>query len=358
MNLVRKVRIQIISTFFLLILLKNANAQQGFKIYLVGDAGDHEKTEETLLNLKKELLNHPNSATIFMGDNCYKDMLWGIIPFGFKGFDSSQNTINKINAQLFILENYRGYAFFTPGNHDWWNRTTFKKGRGKLAMEESFIEKNIIKNLTLANPGDVFQPAHGGYGPAFVDINNHRIRLIFIDTYRIIQTGIKKGIVPEEEKSVYYKLDSLIREAYQLNEKIIIIAHHPVFAEGPYTEPIKHPYLFARIKASKLTFPSYHEMNIRINAILHKYPGIYYVSGHVHALQYFQTTDSIHYIISGAGSKTNKLSEKQIEQYNPDSPHDYLLWNSGGFFELSFEEWSDKIFLYYNSGRMKCEIAK
>src|SRR5664279_4596196 len=112
--------------------------QNSFKIFFVGDAGDHEESGETLVNLRKELLRNPNSAVVFLGDNCYKNILWGIIPFGYKGFDSTQNTIGKINSQLALLDHYQGSAFFTPGNHDWWNRMTYERGLPKLKMEESF----------------------------------------------------------------------------------------------------------------------------------------------------------------------------------------------------------------------------
>ena len=331
--------------------------QDSFKIYLVGDAGDHIESGETLKNLHKELLGHPNSAVIFLGDNSYKDELWGIVPFGFKGFDSSRNTIEKIRSQLSLVEKYKGYIYFTPGNHDWWNRTTYKKGVSKLAMEESFIKQNLKKNSTIANPGNPFLPSGGNYGPEWVELNNQSIRLVFLDTYRIIQTGIKKAVIPEEEKSIFLKLDSVIREGYLRNEKVVVIGHHPVYSKGPYNRTLKHPYLFRRIKASNSSFPSYLEMANRINEILHKYPGIYYVSGHIHALQYFYTSDSIHYIISGAGSKENKMSKKEIVRYDASLKlNEYLLWNSGGFFELEFGRDSVNTLLYYNNGLQKCSL--
>ena len=332
-------------------------AQEGFKIYLVGDAGDHQEAGETLVNLHKELISHPNSAVIFLGDNCYKDILGGIIPFGFKGFDSSRNTIEKVRSQLNLADQYKGCIFFTPGNHDWWNRTTFKKGRPKLAMEESFIEANAKLNTSIANPGNPFLPTKGGYGPEFVELNHQTIRLVFLDTYRIIQTGIKKGKIPEEERTVYQKLDSTIQDGYRLKERVIVIAHHPVFSMGPYNRNLKHPYLFRRIKASNVTFPSYKAMADSIRTVLKRYPGIYYVSGHIHALQYFYTPDNVHYIISGAGSKENKLSQKEINKYDALlNPDEYLLWNSGGFFELDFVGDKVNTFLYFNNGSLKCSL--
>ncbi|HMH34221.1 MAG TPA: hypothetical protein VK543_14385 [Puia sp.] len=86
--------------------------QQSFKVFLVGDAGEDATTGETLKNLGKQLLANPNSVVIFLGDNCYKSDLWGIIPYGFKGFDSSKLTRKKIMSQLDILTNYKGHVFF------------------------------------------------------------------------------------------------------------------------------------------------------------------------------------------------------------------------------------------------------
>jgi hypothetical protein len=348
----------IVNALCLLVLtVGSARAQNSFKIFLVGDAGDHKESGETLKNLQKQLIGSPNSAVVFLGDNSYKDILWGIIPFGYKGFDSTRNTMDKIRSQLTLLDHYKGSAFFLPGNHDWWNITTYQKGVRKLAMEESFIKKNLKENTSISNPGNVFLPRNGDYGPAYVDLNNQTIRLIFIDTYRIIQTGIKKSKKPEEELSFYDKLDSVIRIGYSKKEKIIVVGHHPVFSVGPLNRNLKHPYLFSRIKASSTNFPSYRTMASGINEILHRYPGIYYASGHLHALQYFYTKDSIHYIISGAGSKENKLSARQIIQYSHGpSPNDYLLWNSGGFFELEFDDQLTNTFLFYENALLKCSI--
>ncbi len=343
--------------FVILLMLSTANAQTGFKVFLVGDAGDHTEPAATLRNLKTELIKNPNSAVIFLGDNSYKDDLWGIIPYGFKGFDSTRNTMDKVRSQLGILDSYEGSAFFIPGNHDWWNRTSYKKGKPKLAMEESFIEENLKGNIHIANPENVFLPKHGEYGPDYVELNNHTLRIIFIDTYRIIQTGIKKNKIPEEEKLFYDKLDSVISQGYRLKQRVMVVAHHPVHAIGPINNPAKHPYFQARIKASLLSFPSYQEMATQILKVLRRYPGIYYASGHLHALQYYYTPDSIHYIISGSGSKEKKMAEWDIKKYEAEEkPGDYLLWNSGGFFEIEFNGDSTRTVLYYDDASKKCTI--
>jgi hypothetical protein len=357
MNFLKR-HVLILNIFSVLFLSVNSlHAQEPFKIFLIGDAGDHEQAGEALTNIQKELVKNPNSAVIFLGDNSYKNILGGIIPVGFKGFDSSLVTIKKVRSQITMLDNYKGYAFFIPGNHDWWNRTNYEKGKPKLQMEESFIEENLKKNKNIANPNNPFLPKNGSYGPTFVDLNHGTIRIIFIDTYRIIQTGIKKNKIPEEEKIFYNRLDSVINEGYLMKEKIVVVAHHPVHVAGPYNNPLKHPYLFGRIKASSPDFPSYKAMIEKINAILCKYPGIYYASGHAHTLQYFYTKDSIHYIISGAGSKEKMLKEKDIKKYNKSlSPNEYLLWNSGGFFEIDFPGETTNTILYYDNGSKKCML--
>jgi hypothetical protein len=350
-------RLIIYTLWTLLLYLNTGYAQRSFKIFFVGDAGDHEESGETLINLRKELLANSNSAVVFLGDNSYKDILWGVIPFGYKGFDSTRNTIDKINSQLALLNQYHGSAFFTPGNHDWWNRLSYERGQPKLAMEETFISINLEKNTSIANPENVFLPKNGSYGPEYVELNHQTVRLIFIDTYRIILTGIKKREIPQEEISFYDRLDSVIRAGYLLKQKVVVVAHHPVYSLGPLNKTLHHPYLFRRIKASYIQFPSYKTMASKINAVLRRYPGIYYVSGHLHALQYFYTKDSVHYIISGAGSKENKMSEKEIIQYyRGPSLHDFLIWNSGGFFEIEFNPDSSNTFLYYDNALLKCSL--
>jgi hypothetical protein len=353
----RLLRLTVMLLCAFLLTLQSGLAQNSFKIFLVGDAGDHEESGETLINLRKELLGNPNSAVVFLGDNSYKSILWGVIPFGYKGFDSTRNTIDKINSQLELLNQYQGSAFFTPGNHDWWNRLTYERGRPKLAMEEDFITKNLNRNPTIANPGNVFLPKHGGYGPDYVELNHQTVRMIFIDTYRIIVTGIKKNKPSVEEIAFYNRLDSVIRAGYLLNQKVVVVAHHPVHSIGPVNRSLSHPYLFRRIKASYIQFPSYKTMASKIDSVLRRYPGIYYVSGHLHALQYFYTKDSVHYIISGAGSKENRLSGKEITKFGQGpSVNDFLIWNSGGFFEIEFNKGSANTFLYFDNASLKCSL--
>jgi DNA repair exonuclease SbcCD nuclease subunit len=343
---------------FLLNAGKAAAQENGFRVFLVGDAGEDAITGTTLKNLQRALIGNPKSAVIFLGDNSYRSSLGGIIPFGFKGFDSSGLTQKKVRSQLDILSNYKGSVYFIPGNHDWWNRMSYASGKRKLKLEESFIEENLQKNDSILNAGNTFFPKQGRPGPDFVELNDHKLRIIFIDSYRLILPGFRKD-QPDtalSEGEFYKDLDSLLQEATFRHQKIIVAAHHPVYPGGPHYKLLKNYHVLTRIKASNGNFPSYKTMSQKIRAILQKYPGTYYASGHVHGLDYIFASDSIHYIISGAGSKIIKVSKKDLGGEKPTADHEFSMWNSKGFFELDFSRGADRIFLYYDEGKQKCEL--
>jgi UDP-2,3-diacylglucosamine pyrophosphatase LpxH len=344
---------------FFLFFAQPASAQDhGFKVFLAGDAGEDDTTGETLKNLGIELIQYPNSAVVFLGDNCYKSDLWGIIPYGYKGFDGSKLTQRKVRSQLNILTNYKGYVFFVPGNHDWWNLTKLDKGLPALKKEESFIEANLSKNPTIANPGNTFLPRDGSPGPVCIDLDSGRLKLVLIDTYRLIITAFKKKEKDDFpiERIFYRQLDSVVKDAKARHQKLMVAGHHTLYAKGPNSKPLRNPYIFGRIKASNSSFPASSRMSGRIRHILKQYPGSYYVCGHVHSLQYFMPADSVHYIVSGAGSKISYVSPKTAGNNIPGPGEEYLLWNVKGFFEVDFISPTEKIWLHYDNGSKLCII--
>ena len=340
---------KIITTIILLFLVHQLHAQDNsvFKLFLVGDAGENQLTGATLDSLKNKLLDNPNSAVVFLGDNSYKKILW-VFP-GFKGFDSSKVTQKKVLSQLSILNNYHGSVFFVPGNHDWWNTKKFEKGKRKLKMEESFIEAILKENTTIKNPDTTsFLPSNGNPGPAFTELDNERVRIIFIDTEWFLLLGFKK--TPAEnillEKNFYQNLDSIVADSKRKGQRVIVTGHHPLFSEGPYAKALKHPDLFKRIKYSYMASTPYKSMIKQLNGILEKYPGIYYACGHVHALQYF-TNNGVNYIVSGSGSKTIHISKKKSDKAETCSQDRCIVWNEQGFFEMDFSNSKEKVIMYH-----------
>ena len=339
--------------FILLVFGLNGLAQDSvFRLFLVGDAGEDRETGPTLKSLGRDLIQHPNSAVLFLGDNSYKGAAGNTLPYGFLGFDSTALTQDKVRSQLNILTRYKGSVFFIPGNHDWWNSENAEKGRRKLKMEENFIEENLRNNPTIANPDNVFLPRDGNPGPDLIELDDNKIAIVVIDIYSLMVPDFPKKSRDSlaRENAFYSRLDSVLKRCSAHNQRMIIAAHHPVVLRGPYGKMLKDPELFSRIKASNINFPTYKRISDSLRTMIRKYPGSYYVSGHLHALQYIVPGDGIHYIISGAGSKTNHVSQKHIDEIKSDPKHQFLLWNNKGYFEIVFRNSGEQVLMHYDQG--------
>ncbi len=321
----------------------HCSAQSNFKLFLVGDAGDDDLAGETLDSLKANIHRSSNSALIFLGDNCYRNY-----PLQYRGFDSSRITQKRILSQLSILDNYKGAAYFVPGNHDWWNTTNFNKGKHHLQMEESFIEKNLAVNKSIQNNNQVFLPQHGSPGPAVVELNENKICVIFIDTDWLLLLDEKRtpNLIKQVEKTFYHQLDSVMTVADKKQQQIIVVAHHPIKAHyNLFNRKVKHPQIFTRVKMSLMGYPSYQKMATQLQTIFEKHHRVIFASGHVHALQYYNT-GNVQYIVSGSGSKT--LRKKEINP--PSTTCEYRVWNEEGFFVLNFENKKTEVQLFHNRG--------
>ncbi len=321
----------------------HCSAQSNFKLFLVGDAGDDDLAGETLDSLKANINRSSNSALIFLGDNCYRN-----IPLQYRGFDSSRITQKRILAQLSILKNYKGAAYFVPGNHDWWNTTNFNKGKHHLQMEESFIEKNLALNKTISDNENVFLPQHGSPGPGIVELDDHKICVLFIDTNWLLLLDEKRtpNNIKQFEKTFYHQLDSVMTTADIKLQQIVVVAHHPIKAHyNLFNRKVKHPKIFTRIKMSLMGYPSYQKMATQLQTIFEKHSRVIFASGHVHALQYYNT-GNVQYIVSGSGSKT--IHKKETNP--PSNTHEYRIWNEEGFFVLNFENKKTEVQLFHNRG--------
>ena len=317
-----------------------------FKLFLVGDAGEGDTTNATLRDLKYKLSENPNSAVVFLGDNCYVKSLWGLLRFSYGGYDGSIKAQNRIMAQLNILRGYGGFAYFIPGNHDWWNHTNLRRGKKRLLQEQQFIEDSLKKFSTILNcDSGTFIPTNGDPGPVFKEFNGGKTRIIFIDTYRLI---VEEWGKPGRENPVlnkfYKELKAQLTEGTHKHQKIIVVAHHPIHAKGKHALPVVFwERLNRRFGDSNTNYPPYNRMAQHLDSLLkeHHHPDIYYVSGHEHSLEYFYN-DSLHYLISGAGSKVDNVTYKEV-----DNEKEYLIWNEEGFFEIDFYGRFEKVIMYH-----------
>jgi hypothetical protein len=314
-----------------------------FRLFLVGDAGEDDSTEATLGDLGKVLKEDENSAVIFLGDNCYRKAMYGLLPFEVKGFDGSNIAKKRMMSQLNILKDYKGSAYFIPGNHDWWNYTNLRLGRKVLLKQEIFVE-NILKHSSLRNKENTFVPDNGEPGPVVREFNDNKTRVIFIDTYRLILE--EGGGRPDTGflGTFYRNVKRALWEGAAKKQKIIIVAHHPIHAKGKHSAPLAAwESLVRRLADANTNYPPYNRMATHLDSLLKEqhHPDIFYVAGHEHSLEYF-FNDSLHYLVSGAGSKVDNVDYKETVNEN-----EYFIWNEEGFFEIQFYGKFERVLMYH-----------
>lgn len=286
-------------------------------VYLLGDAGEPSvgKPEPTFLVLKKMVEKDSNSSLVFLGDNIYHD---GLPPESAPNREKSEQ---KLIEQMKILENYKGHAFFIPGNHDW----DYMKEGGYQAIrrQEQFLEDYLKR-------GNVFQPDNGCPGPVLIRVNKEVV-LITIDSQWWLHKHHKpygrSGDCPaEDEADFLVQLEDFI-EANK-NKHIVITAHHPMISNGNHGGfyPLLDHLFPLRLIRDKWYLPlpilgslyplhrkfggtdqdlahyRYNRFKQDVMQILNNYKNIVYAAGHEHNLQYHKL-DSIYHLISGSGSK-------------------------------------------------------
>jgi len=278
-------------------------------IWLIGDTGavNPDGTDPVLQALAKELKENPDGILIFLGDLLYP-----------KGMPEP-NHPDRLRAELVIrsqtdiVKNYPGKVYFLSGNHDW------KKGRiggwKYVKRLEDFIEKQMGKQ-------GLCLPVQPGPGPELTE-PYPGIFLIILNTQWWMQPGKRKE----------FRAEKFFLELYQILEKLppertLICGHHPVRSHSLHGGKFKkkHHLFPLRLYGFKFSPPipvfgsllvlyrkfwgakedmshsRYADFKKKILHTLEQFPGITYVSGHEHNLQWI-FRNHVNHIISGAGSK-------------------------------------------------------
>lgn len=300
-----------------------------YSVFLVGDAGKITPGQAKIFEVLKQQLAKAGdkSSLIFLGDNLYPK---GMPPAYGLDRKISEAAIDK---QLSLTTDYEGNYFFIPGNHDWAQGRSY--GWSYLQNQENYIEaKAAGKN--------VFLPDNGCPGPVAVSLNEE-IELIIIDTQWFLhgwdKPGEFSGVCPSGNPiEVLQLMDDIIKRNPE--KKILVATHHPMFTYGnhggfntvkdhffPLTELVPSLYIplpvvgsiypfFRKVFGSiqDISHPTYRGMRNSMVNIFENYPGLIHVSGHEHALEYI-SKDSIHYIVSGSGCKTEYVRTKGFAEY-------------------------------------------
>ncbi|MXV17710.1 BamA/TamA family outer membrane protein [Hufsiella ginkgonis] len=307
-----------------------------YSVFLVGDVGNPDKNrQEPTLKLLQNQVNHRNEAAIaradtanttreedaviFLGDNIYESGLPE--PDAVDRKEKERRIIEQMN----VVKGFRGRAIFVPGNHDW--HEMGPKGLETVNREERFVEEYL-------KAGDVFLPSNGCGGPVEIRMNNDLV-IIAIDTQWWLHK-YEKPLAPDNGCSVSSRpeLISQVKDIILRNKgkNILIAQHHPLFSNGthgghftlkdyffPLTllrdnayiplpligsiYPLLRQYGIAR---QDLSNKDYQQLKRGLLSILEDEKNVVLATGHEHALQFNKYKD-LNHIISGAGSKSNRL---------------------------------------------------
>ncbi len=340
---------KLLTAFVIFLLLSTSGYTQNpetptFRLFLIGDAGEDDTTEATLRDLGVMLKKYPNSAVIFLGDNCYRHAAYGLLPFNVKGFDNSKIARQRMASQFNILKDYEGWAYFIPGNHDWWNYTNLHKGKKALMKEENYVESTLKNFKSLKNNGSTFLPDSGHPGPVVREFNGDRTRVIFLDSYRLILDEGRRRRDTLQLNAFYRNMRKALKEGIAKKQKIIVVAHHPIHAKGNHSIPLEAwQTMVKRFADANTNYPPYNRMATSLDSLLkeERRPDIFYISGHEHSLEYFNN-DSLQYIVSGAGSKVDMVDYRETVLEN-----EYFIWNQEGFFEIEFYGKYERIIIHH-----------
>ena len=300
-----------------------------YSIFLVGDAGKITPGQQRIFEVLKHQLDTAGdkSTLIFLGDNLYPK---GMPPEYSLDRKAAEAAIDK---QLALTDGYKGRYYFIPGNHDWAQGRSY--GWSYLRNQENYIEQK-------AEAQNVFLPDNGCPGPVAISLNDE-IELIIIDSQWFLHGWNKPNEFQGDCETgnaieVLQLMDDIIKRHPE--KKIVVATHHPMFTYGnhggfntikdhffPLTELAPPLYIPLPVVGSIYPFfrkvfgnvqdisnPKYRAMRNSMVRLFENYPNLIHVAGHEHALEYAYK-DSIHYIVSGSGCKTEYVRTKGYAEF-------------------------------------------
>ncbi|HSU29448.1 MAG TPA: metallophosphoesterase, partial [Chitinophagaceae bacterium] len=315
------------------------------RIVLVGDGGLLENGRHPVAQaIKKTVPMDARTTIVFLGDNLYST---GLPYEEYAGYKAAKNVLD---SQLSIADGTAAKIYMIPGNHDWKNGAA--DGFSAILREQTYVD--------LLNKNNVeFFPKDGCPGPKGVNLGSD-VLLVMFDSQWFLHTQEKPGIESECDfktpDEVYAELDNILTRN---PGKLVIIACHHTFKSisphggyytwkqhiFPFTDISKNLYIPLPIIGSiypltrgvfgtpqDLHHPNYEAMINGVQGITKGYPNVLFAAGHDHSLQFIKDSN-YHYIVSGSGSKTNRVSlNRKKSLYSSDK-------NGFAVLEVSANKW-------------------
>ena len=297
------------------------------RIILVGDAGELTNGRHPVVDAIKQFIKLDKKTTvIFLGDNLYDS-----------GLPDDQSALYQqskavLDSQLSVVEGTQARVIMIPGNHDWNN--------GARDGYETIIREQVYVDI-LNKPNVSFYPKDGCPGPVEVDLGND-VTVIIFDSQWWIHTYDKPGIESDCNCKTNEELLTQIEDMVTRNSKklVLLASHHPFKSNSvhggnfqlkqhifPFTDInpklwiplpiIGSIYPIARSvfgTPQDLSHPNYQNMINQVTDAVKSHPHVVFVAGHDHGLQLIRDS-SYNYIVSGGGSKTNRVSKGKNSLY-------------------------------------------
>ncbi len=291
------------------------------RIVLVGDGGaltngKHPVAEAIRKNIKLD----KKTSVVYLGDNLYDAGL----PDDQSIYYSDGKAI--LDAQLSVADSTDARVFMLPGNHDWNN--------GSRGGYEAVVRQQQYVDLIFGRQNVYFYPKDGCPGPEEIDLGDS-VTLIIFDSQWWIHPYEKPGIESDCECKTTDELITRLEEIIAKNAKklVILACHHPFKTNSvhggfftfkqhifPFTDARKNLYIplpglgsvypIARSvfgTPQDLSHPAYANMINQVTNAVKSHGNVVFAAGHDHGLQLIKDS-SLHYIVSGGGCKTNRVS--------------------------------------------------
>jgi hypothetical protein len=318
--------------------------------------GGADKTPDNIapaiLALNEQLKTIDKGSLILLGNNGAKRGLT----------DSTHNKIRQktetvIRRKIDMLSSFGGDIYMLPGNHDWDDGG--KQGYERILLLEEYVED------VLGLDQDVVVPSGACPGPYEVHVRDDLV-LLFLNTqwwlHEWNKPGPGGGCDMEDDFDFIVKLDDAIQR--NINKKIIIAGHHPLFSNGPhggYFPAYTHflPPVLGSLYAwyrkhvgglQDLADIKYKTMSKGIISILQQHPNLVYLSGHERSLQYHLVSKQ-HYVVSGAIAQASAVVKGNNARFASGRP---------GFGKLNFYDNGD-VFLEFwglENGKIKVVFSE
>jgi hypothetical protein len=294
-------------------------------IFLIGDTGDPTLNgRDNVLNTLQYQLKQVDqkSTVVFLGDNIYPK---GLNPDTTSRSRKAEEA--KISRTLQALHNYKGHAYFIPGNHDW------GYGIEGIRAQESFIE-----NYKKADAQ--FVPNNGCPGPTTLNVGKNWL-IIAVDSQWWIDQSFKtnragKSCASQTRTQVINLIENFV-EKYSAKH-ILLAFHHSLYSNGNhggYYSVKDHLFPLTNLKDNlyvplplvgsaypiyrKLDGPAQDLANNRFQWFKEKllkavedHDVNFFASGHEHSLAFYEKDKKKdfkegrnYFILSGAGSKSS-----------------------------------------------------